>query len=169
MSAGGAKGAYSNALTHSLYLWRHRAAKVVVVLHQMPARSQQCAFGEVWCLWPLWVTHYIIYTCSGRHCLFFCYVVVQAHVKAVNTVCRMVSLRLGLGCFYRSSSAPLIRPSQAFSVHAAGAVPLLSRYQSSASAWPFPVRLPRGLHTRAAASTHECKVTLNLLNAQIIA
>lgn len=89
--------------------------------------------------------------------------------QVVNTFCRMVSLRLGLGCFYRSSSAPLIRPSQAFSVHAAGAVSLLSRYQSSACAWPFPVRLPRGLHARAATSTHECKVTLNLLNAQIIA
>lgn len=34
--------------------------------------------------------------------------------QVVNTFCRMVSLRLGLGCFYRSSSAPLIRPSQTF-------------------------------------------------------
>lgn len=89
--------------------------------------------------------------------------------QVVNTFCRMVSLRLGLGCFYRSSSAPPVCPSQAFSVHAADAVSLLSRYQSSASAWPCPVRLPRGLHARAATSTHECKVTLNLLNAQIIA
>ena len=29
--------------------------------------------------------------------------------QVVNTVCRMVSLRLGLGCFYRSSSAPPVR------------------------------------------------------------
>lgn len=29
--------------------------------------------------------------------------------QVVNTFCRMVSLRLGLGCFYRSSSAPPVR------------------------------------------------------------
>lgn len=70
-SIGGAKEAcFAASLVH--YHVAALGRKVVVVLHQMLARSQQCAFGEVWCLWPLWVTHYIIYTCSGWHCLFFC-------------------------------------------------------------------------------------------------
>lgn len=106
-------------------------------------------FWEVWCLWLFWGdTLYILYMCGGRHCSFFCYVVILSHVKAVNTVCRWFSLRFGFG--FLQVLRFIIRTAAlsvtGLSAYAAVAVLLSSRCQSSLWHGLAPVRLSRGLH-----------------------